>query len=296
MKKALSLLLAAILALSLTACGGKPTESSATTTKTPDMQADATTNPDEKEKLTESTTIVKPSEDNEYSKWNSVFIAENGDSMTLNIYESGRVDYKYRYSTGGTESFFDENTEINGDTITMNGSDFDTEYGAEFTLNGDVLHCMAWNKMIDEAEKYVYIDIDMYRDGKLKNGSTVTIPAATTAATVIAEEIQHIYKTVRDDKPDDWDYFTAGEYMEVLYSTTGGIGFTMVFVNHNPNTYASYASSSEIGTYTTVQSYSGGNDGTMNSEYIGKAKIEFSGDYAYVTFEDGDTIDLIRVQ
>lgn len=298
MKKTPALLLtAAILMATLTACNKNPAESSAITTVEPsDTQAAITTAPDEKEKLTEDTTTTQPAEDNEYSKWNSVFIAENGDSMTFNISDSGSVDYNYLYAAGGSAWFEDENTEINGDTITMNGSDSDSEYGTEFTLNGDALHCYAWNKMIDEAERYVYIDIDMYRDGKLENGAEITTAATTTAATVRPEDIQYIYKTVRDDKSEDWDYYNAGEYMEVIYSKYGGISFTMVFINHNPNTFASYASESDIGTFTAVQSYSGGDEQYMDCEFLGNAKIEFSGDYAYVTFEDGDTTDLIRVE
>lgn len=289
MKKAFALLLTAtILALLFTACGDNSTESD----KSTGVNSEAV-NSDEKEKISESTTTATSTEDNQYAKWNSTFIAENGDSMTFDISDSGYVDYNYKLAAGGSSSFADENTEINDNKITMNGSDFDTEYGAEFTLDGDVLHCYAWNKMVEEAEKYVYIDTYMYRDGKLPSGSLVTIPEVTTAVTVIPEDIQYIYKTVRSDEGYGDDYYAAGEYMEVVYNKTGGIQFAMVFMTHNPNTYASYASESEIGTYTTVQSYSGNGD-IMDSEYLGEAKIEFSGEYAYVTFEDGDTIELIK--
>ena len=285
MKKAIALLLsAAILAAALTACGENNEAK---------QEQTAATNENIKDNDTTSGTVQSS---NSYSKWNSVFIAENGNSMTFTISESGSVEYEYRYSSGNTESFFDKKTEINGDTITMNGSDFDTEYGAEFTLNGDVLHCFAWNKTVEETEKNVYIDIDMYRDGKLENGAEITTAASTTAVTVRPEKIQYIYKRVRDDMPEDWDYYNAGEFMEVVYEKNGGIEFRMVFLSHNPDTYASYASESEIGTFTSVQSYSGNADGGTDCEFIGNAKVEFSGDYAYVTFEEGETVTLIKAE
>ena len=187
----------AILVVTLTACSDsstqiqesqKTTESATTTTET-------------------SQTTIQAADDNNYSRWNSIFIAENGDTMTFDISDSGSVDYEYRYVASGTASFTDENTEINDNIISMYGADSDSEYGAEFTLDGDVLHCMAWNKLVEETEKYVYMDIDMYRDGKLANGTEVTIEATTVAETVYPEEIYYMYKVVNEYKTEDWDYY-----------------------------------------------------------------------------------------
>ncbi len=98
----------------------------------------------------------------------------------------------------------------------------------------------------------------------------------------------------------DTDYVTfvlsnnteaTDKYLAVEYSKEGWIQFKLCYlVNGGSDVYASYSDASEMGSSTTVTSFTGNDSGGMTSEVIGTASFAINGDTATMVYQPKDYI------